>query len=135
MSRNTNSLFWVICGAIVILTIFGFLNNKYGIIGSIFQYEKREVNEADDGSIPESPVFIETVETSDKYIVYFNVSKNATRYRCIYGERQTGLKNSAIVEITGTKISCNIPKKDSKYAQVIANNYDKETPSQIIQLN
>jgi hypothetical protein len=136
MARNTNSLFWVICGAIVVLTIFAFLNNRYNIIGTIFQYERTEVSEADDGSVPEAPTFIETVETDNKYIVYFNVSKNSTRYRCVYGERQTGLYNSAIVEVQGKKVSCNVPKKaESKYVQILGTNYDKETPSEIIALN
>lgn len=135
MSRNTNSLFWVICGAIVILTIFGLVNNKFNIVGEIMGGAKASVEKADNGTVPGAPEYIKFESKDGVYNVVFNETENATRYDCNYGPRKTALKNSAIVSIGEHKVTCLVPDSNGiTYVQLNAINGESTTSSDIIKI-
>lgn len=136
MSRNTNPLFWVVCGAIVILTIFAMINNRFNIIENVFSRNNNTVSTADNNATPEKPTYIGYKIENNTYYVTFKTSKNSTRYRCAYGPRSSAVKNSAIASPTSSEVVCSFPVKDNKdvYVQVFGQNTSKETGSDIIKV-
>lgn len=132
MSRNTNVLFLVITGAIVILTIFSFINAKFDVIGDIVTVFQGNVSNSDNNTTPDAPMFKKVEIVGDDYLVYFNTAKNASRYKCAYGPRKTAVKNSALVTFDGDNVICKIENNSNNYyVQIIAINNQKETPSEI----
>lgn len=136
MGNNTNTLFLVICGAIVVLTIFTIINNNTGAIEAPIKDFQEEVTGADNGDIPGIPIFINSNKNESFYTVNFKTSENSTRYKCLYGPRRTAINSEAVMNITKQNVTCNIPftGSDKLFVKVLGINGDNNTPSEILEL-
>lgn len=136
MSRNTNALFWIICGAIFVTTVYLIVTTDVpSMITNLFSHNNDIVNSADNGAVPTAPAFVESKSTSNSLDITFKKSENASRYHCQYGTEKAEMKKNGIVYVKDETIVCQISnlKADTKYyIQLSASNVNKKTSSPII---
>lgn len=107
MSRNTNTLFWVICGAIVVLTIYLVIVAEVpNTIKNILDHNNKTVEVVDDGSTPTKSTVKSSESTNNSFAISYAPTKNTSRYRCDYGTEKGKMDNTGIVYIDKDKIVC-----------------------------
>lgn len=135
MGRSTNALFWIICGAIFVVTVYIIVNSDLSnVISEIFTDTNNIVDKADDGSTPGKPAYVSAKVESDEFSITFKKSANSTRYRCNYGTEKGSMKETGVIYIDKDTIVCSAThlKPNTKYyVQLLGQNLDKETGSDI----
>lgn len=135
MSRNTNALFWILCGAIFVVTVYLIVNtNISSTLKDLFTNNTRIINKTDDGSTPGKPTLKTKEAVADEFTVVFTPTANTSRYRCNFGTEKGSMKNTGIIYIDRDKITCkgsHLVSGTKYYVQLIAQNLDKSTASDI----
>ena len=137
MKRNTNAIFWIICGAILILTMYIAVETNFAeVLSKPFKDWRQTVDKADDNSVPEKPIFESKKQDGNNSIFYYKVSKNATRYECRAGTEKKDMRERGIVFIDKQKITCKFSSLEdgTKYfIKAVANNGSENIESSIIE--
>lgn len=136
MARNTNALFLIICGAIIVLSIFIIVNGQIHLIESPFKNTQEQLNSSDNEDIPEQPVFSEYIQNETNFIAIFNTSGKTSRYSCLYGPRISAVKKTAVITLDSKFVRCDIPNLDAsdKFVQLVSINGNNKTFSEIKKL-
>lgn len=134
MYRNTNTVFLIICGGIIILAVYLIIaTDAPRILSGIFSNNQETIEKTDDGMTPTKSSFIKIKKENDNTIIYFTKTNNTSRYKCIYGSEKGKMNNDAIVHIGRENIECKINKtiNTDYYVQLISINNRIEIKSDI----
>ena len=138
MVKNTNAVFWIICGAIFVTTVYLIIAADVpGMVGDLFANNKSMVETTDNGATPEKSVVKDIGTTADSFSVTYKKAKNASRYRCFYGEEKGNMKKTGVIYVGEDVITCrvmNLKPNTKYYVKMQSLNNDKKVESEISDL-